>query len=243
LAPIDPNTVVEVFSADAGGGGYLYTRPECLSATLSNARMSSAIASAVPLEGKRVIDLGCGDGTYTRDFVTRDRVAFVLGIDPAREAIAHAERLTEASGITGCAFRRAGIDELEDTMGFDVAVLRGVLHHLEDPQAAVRKAFALAPRVVILEPNGLNPVLKLIERLSPYHRQHGERSFTPGTLAAWVRAAGGAVTTRRFINLVPFFCPAPLARMLKRFEPVAEAVPLVRAVTCGQILMVGTRAG
>jgi SAM-dependent methyltransferase len=238
MTPTLATKVVEVFSKDASGGGYLYTRPEHLSARYSNARMSEAIATAVPLAGRRLIDLGCGDGTYTRDFVTRDRMSFVLGIDPAQDAIAHARTLATGAGVFNCEFRQAGIDDLDDAEQFDVAVLRGVLHHLDDPAAAVRKALRIARDVVILEPNGLNPVLKIIERTSAYHREHGERSFVPALLEDWVRVAGGRVVARRFINLVPFFCPAPLARVLKSVEPIIEVLPLLRRIACGQTLIV-----
>src|SRR4051794_25469627 len=107
------SSFVQQFSADAAIGGYVYTRPGRLSSELANASMGQAISGALPLAGKRVIDLGCGDGTYTLDFVRRDQAAYVLGVDPAAEAVAHAKRLAEASGIQHCEFTQASIYDLD----------------------------------------------------------------------------------------------------------------------------------
>jgi hypothetical protein len=117
---------------------------------------------------------------------------------------------------------------------YDIAVLRGVLHHTDDPERALAVAMALAPVTIVLEPNGNNPVLKLIERISPYHRAHGERSFFPFTIRNWARRAGGRVVSQRAINLVPIFSPDWLAQTCKTAEPLVEALPLMRDITCGQ---------
>src|SRR5471030_2119754 len=93
------SSFVQRFSADAASGGYIYTRPGRLSSELSNSSMGLAISGALPLAGKRVVDLGCGDGTYTLEFVQRDQAAYVLGVDPAAKAIAHANSLAHASGV------------------------------------------------------------------------------------------------------------------------------------------------
>ena len=37
----------------------------------------------------------------------------------------------------------------------------------------------------VIEPNGYNPVLKVLEKVSRYHIEHEERSFFPATLHAW----------------------------------------------------------
>jgi SAM-dependent methyltransferase len=235
------SSFVQRFSADAASGGYVYTRRGRLSSELSNSSMGLAISGALPLAGKRVVDLGCGDGTYTLEFVQRDRAAYVLGVDPAAEAIAHANSVAHASRVQDCEFSQTSIHDLDMPDAFDVAVLRGVLHHIDNPAAAVEAALRIARRVIILEPNGLNPVLKVIEKTSSYHRAHGERSFLPSMIGSWVRAAGGKVMDRRFITLVPFFCPDGLARVLKRVEPFVEGAPFVRNFVCGQCLVVGER--
>jgi 2-polyprenyl-3-methyl-5-hydroxy-6-metoxy-1,4-benzoquinol methylase len=39
------------------------------SAQLANARISQSIAESYDFSGKRILDLGCGDGTYTLEFL------------------------------------------------------------------------------------------------------------------------------------------------------------------------------
>jgi 2-polyprenyl-3-methyl-5-hydroxy-6-metoxy-1,4-benzoquinol methylase len=48
----------------------------------------ATIDELVDLRGKRVLEVGCGDGRLT--FRYADRTAYVLGVDPDREAIGFA---------------------------------------------------------------------------------------------------------------------------------------------------------
>lgn len=226
---------IEEFDRDASKGGYLYTRGDRLSAQLSNARMSEAIIAAADFSAKRVIDLGCGDGAYTLGLVTDGGAQSVLGVDPAQAAIAQANDRARLAGVERCSFLVASIYDLDPAVfSFDIAVLRGVLHHTDDPKRALAVALSLARTVVVLEPNGNNPVLKLNERMSSYHRAHGERSFLPSTVIKWAQDGGGRLASSRAINLVPFFSPDRLAQFCKVGEPVVESIPVLRAVACGQ---------
>jgi hypothetical protein len=94
----------------------------------------------------------------------------------------------------------------------------------------------------VLEPNGWNPVLKAIEKLSAYHRAHGERSFFTHTIDGWMKDAGLKIVHRSFSGLVPYFCPDGAARLLKRVEPMVERLPGVRQVACGTYVVVGQRS-
>jgi hypothetical protein len=81
--------------------------------------------------------------------------------------------------------------------------------------------------LLIIEPNGNNPILKLIEKMSPYHREHEERSFSSRTLARWCREAGCPATSISFIGFVPFFFPTLPAKIIHFFQPFLERVPLL----------------
>ena len=117
----------------------------------------------------------------------------------------------------------------------------GVLHHMERPVDALREALRVASTIVVLEPNGYNLGLKLIEKLSKYHREHGEKSYPPSRLERWVRDLGGRVEARDWVCLVPYFCPDWVARVTKVLEPLVESIPLVRRFGCGSFLIVATR--
>jgi SAM-dependent methyltransferase len=228
------------FDADVlARSGYQYTTDAKLSSHLANARISEAVLAAVDFSGKSVIDIGCGDGTYTREFVERGGAARVVGVDPSMEAI-EAARGAPNPGRTS--FEHGEGEDLrwgEDE--FDIAHLRGVLHHAEAPRKGLAEALRIAPLAIVVEPNGYNPGVKLLERFSAYHVEHSERSFAPRRLDRWAREAGGEVSTRQWIGQVPFFCPDTVARLAKRIEPTTESFPLVRLAMCAQYLFVARR--
>ena len=60
--------------------GYLYTTKEKLSSWIANKRLTDVTIKALQLEGKRVIDVGCGDGTYTIQLM-REKPKHMVGID------------------------------------------------------------------------------------------------------------------------------------------------------------------
>ena len=237
-----PGSGVRPFERDvARRGSYLYTAGDRLSCRLANARMTRAVLTAATFDGARVIDIGCGDGTYTHELAELARPAQVHGVDPAREAI----EVARASGGQGrcVTFEVAGAYALpHDPDAFDVAVLRGVLHHVGRPLDALREALRVAPTVVIVEPNGLNPGLRVLERFSPYHVEHGERSDAPGRLDRWVVALGARVVWRQWVGFVPMFAPDPYARIAKRVEAWLERLPAVRNLACAQYVFTASRA-
>ena len=224
-------------------GSYVYTA-ERLSSRYANGRISECIAECYAFAGKRVFDLGCGDGTYTIEFA-RLGAAEVLGLDPAQAAIDAAIEKARAAGVADrVRFKVANIYMLDDAVRsgeHDCIVLRGVLHHLPDPERAIQNVAGLAGTVVILEPNGYNPVLKVLEKVSTYHVEHEEQSFAPAMLREWCRRAGFASVSVRYLNLVPMFCPDWMARLGRVIGPVVERIPLARQLSCGQCLIVATR--
>jgi SAM-dependent methyltransferase len=216
-------------------GGYAYSATDRLSSRLANARVSAAVDEAarhVGLRGKRVLDVGCGDGSYTLELLAYEP-AFLMGIEPAPLA---AERAAQrGAGLANVAFRNLGIEGIETmTETFDVAVLRGVLHHLPDVERGIDIVCRHVDWAIVVEPNGLNPVLKLLEKFSRYHIEHEERSFIPSRLDRMFEACGATRESAEFLSIVPYLCPDWIARILGFFEPVVEAVPLLNRIGCGQ---------
>lgn len=224
-------------------GSYAYTSAR-FSARLVNARFSQCIAESYDFAGRTILDLGCGDGTYTLEFPSLG-VKEVVGIDPAGVAIEAAkEKACKLGFDTTVKFEVGNIYALESYLAgnrFDCIVLRGVLHHLPDPARAITDLAAFSGTMVVLEPNGNNPILKLLERYSSYHRAHEERSFTPGTICSWLKKAGFRVHSKKMFNLVPMFCPDSMARVLSVVSPIVERLPLLRDVACGQTIIVARR--
>lgn len=226
-----PGSTSAPFDRDARlRGGYVYTTNARLSSTLANGRLSRAVREATAFLGKSVLDIGCGDGTYTVELYETGGPVSMCAMEYADDALRLAATKVAGRKID---LQRASAYALPYAAGsFDVACLRGVLHHLDDPALAIGEALRVAREVVLIEPNGYNPVLKIIEKLSPYHREHGEKSYAPLVLDRWIDRHGGTVTYRRFAGLVPMFCPDWLAKTTKAIEPLVEALPGARAMTC-----------
>jgi 2-polyprenyl-3-methyl-5-hydroxy-6-metoxy-1,4-benzoquinol methylase len=237
---------VHQFDSDVmAGGSYLYTA-ERLSARTSNARISRAVAEAYDFRGKAVLDVGCGDGTYTVEFPALG-ARKVLGVDPASVAIEAARVRADLMAMSGTVqFAVGNIYELDSILAeqaFDCIVIRGVLHHLPDAELAIRRLSGYTGTIVVVEPNGYNPILKLLERFSAYHVQHEEQSFTPRLVRAWLRRAGFHNLQTTMVNLVPFFCADWMVSPLELAERLIERLPLVRDISCGQSVIVARNAG
>jgi 2-polyprenyl-3-methyl-5-hydroxy-6-metoxy-1,4-benzoquinol methylase len=209
--------------------GYRYTTNASLSSEMANERLTAETLARLDLAGRRVLDVGCGDGVYTEQLLLRGRPAVIVGTDLAADAIELAQR--RFAGRDGLRFAVNDIYSTPELGHFDVAVVRGVLHHVPDPAPAIAAVARACDELLIIEPNGYNPVLKVIEKVSPYHREHEERSYPPFRLRRWVRDAGFAIDHAAYAGLVPFFCPDAAARALKRVEPLVERSPLA-AISC-----------
>ena len=231
---------VSVFNDDvARHGGYLYANGARLSSRMANERLTAATLALADYRGQRVLDVGCGDGTYTVELYDRGGPRFLHGIDPAPAAIGAAR---QRAGSRAIEFRVGSAYDLPYGVdSFDIAHLRGVLHHLDRPVDALREALCVAGQIVVVEPNGYSPILKLLERVSRYHREHNEKSYFPHRLREWIAELGGEMTAELFVGLVPMFAPDAVARLAKVIEPLAEATPLLRRVGCAVYVFAATR--
>lgn len=86
-----------------------------------------AIADALPLRtGMRVLEIGCGPGSLTREIARRIGDGHVLAIDRSVKAIAQARHLSQAEISSGrLSFRQVAAEEFELEPGearYDIAV-------------------------------------------------------------------------------------------------------------------------
>ncbi|MDQ4149975.1 MAG: class I SAM-dependent methyltransferase [Actinomycetota bacterium] len=235
------NRKVSVFERDAAtNAGYGYTTNQGLSSRLATRRLQDLIQQAVVLEGRTVLDLGCGDGYFTARFWEEGGPKTMVGLDPAPSAVRVARSRNDSPGLHFVVADGHSLP-LRDSV-FDVALVQGVLHHDDHPLRTISEALRVARQVVILEPNGNNLGLKVIERVSRYHREHHEKSYSTPRLLRWIRKSGGSVVGMQFGGLVPMFSPDWLARATKAVEPAVEKVPVLRALACAVIVLVVERA-
>jgi len=222
-------------------GAYQYTSETVVSARLANERYTAMILGAADFDGKSVVDVGCGDGTYTAQLAQFSKAKSILGIEPSPKAVERA-RACYAGRFPHMEFRCGTSDDLlAGPRRFDLAVYRGVIHHVPAAQPELARGLALAQELIVLEPNGQNPLMKAVEVLSPYHRSHREQSFSCAQVCRWILSADGEIRSARHFGLVPYFCPAILARAGRWLEPVVECLPGVRRICCGQFIITARR--
>jgi SAM-dependent methyltransferase len=120
------------------------------------------------VHGRRVVDLGCGEGYGTEILASAAREA--VGVDLAPEAIYHARRAYEREGL------RYDYRDIYDTRleegSFDVAVSLQVIEHLHEPDRFMGEARRLlrpGGLCIITTPNGdiLSPGCD--QPINPFH--------------------------------------------------------------------------
>ena len=165
------------------------------------------IDSLAAIDGKRVLDVGCGGGILADSMARRG--ADVLGIDLAGKALKVAQLHALEVATPRVEYREVAVESLaaESPEGFDVVTCMEMLEHVPDPAAIVaacgrllkpggwaffstlnRNAKAFAFAIV-----GAEHVLKLL----PKGTHEYAKFIRPSELLGWCRGAGlDAVTTR-----------------------------------------------
>ncbi len=117
-----------------------------VSATLSHALV-------MPLENKKVLDIGCAEGAVA---LSASRMgARVTGLEPRQGRLTKARRAAEGMGLD-VEFRKGFLDDLEVKPGsFDVVLALNVVHHVPNPFAFLDQAASLTRSHLVLEYPGL----------------------------------------------------------------------------------------
>ena len=90
---------------------------------------------------------------------------------------------------------------------------------MDRPFDALREALRVAPTIVLLEPNGYNMGLKLIEKPLGITWRTAKNRTPRRRLDRFARQLGAKAIYRDFCCLVPYFSPDWFAKAIKRLEP------------------------
>lgn len=239
---------IDEFNSDVSKyGGYEYTSNNKFSSFVANYRLTKATIEKINFLLKRnekiesVIDIGCGDGSYTNELYRCFKNISFVGMDPASNAIEEANKKFKTELLN---FMTGNILEpVADGSKkiYNVAIIRGVLHHLSDPELAIKNSSNMAHSLIIIEPNGYNPVLKLIEKLSPYHRAHEEQSYLPYNLRKWVNNSNLKIVDEEYVGFIPFFFPTIPAKIIYFFQPLLEKIPVLKNLFSACVVITCTK--
>ena len=133
------------------------------------------------VNGKRVLDYGCGRGRLSLNILSRG--AHVCGIDISPVYISEAIQTIAQNGYPDNRYSLRVMDahtlEYENST-FDFVFGEGILHHLNIWVALseIHRVLKIGGRVIILEPLADNPLLRLFRLLTPHARTADERPLS-----------------------------------------------------------------
>jgi 2-polyprenyl-3-methyl-5-hydroxy-6-metoxy-1,4-benzoquinol methylase len=128
-------------------------------------RYALTFAHAGDVEGKSVLDVGCGSGVYSVDFARRG-AGRVVGVDFSAGMLSLARKEAEEYAVADvCQFIQANFLDLSFPEPFDVSIAMGVFDYLPDPLTFLRKMAAATTGKVIASFPGHSPVRERLRRL------------------------------------------------------------------------------
>lgn len=118
----------------------------------SDFRIKAILDFFGPVNGKKILDIGCGKGRFAR--ILQDNGAAVTGIDPSEELLKEARKNKGINFVKG-----SGTDLPFEDGSFDCILCVEVLEHVPDCKKAVREMFrvlASGGRLIIIDKNKLS---------------------------------------------------------------------------------------
>ena len=158
------------------------------------------IAGLAPLEGKRVLDIGCGGGILADSMARKG--ANVLGIDLSTKALRVAQLHALEAATPNVEYREISAEGLAAEMpgSFDVVTCMEMLEHVPRPESVVQAAATLVKpggwvffstinrnaKAFLMAIVGAEYVLNMLPRGTHEYLKF----IKPSELAAWSRGAG-----------------------------------------------------
>ena len=105
-------------------------------------RYAKTLEACCPIEGKTVLDVGCGPGYYAVALAQKG-ARRILGIDLSPSMIALAQKHAESAGVEKtCEFVVADFAALPLREKFDYAVVQGFMDYVAEPDKIIEKTLS-----------------------------------------------------------------------------------------------------
>jgi SAM-dependent methyltransferase len=141
------------------------------------------------VEGRTVLDLGCGSGTNS--VLLSFRGAHVIGLDISTSLLAIARERARATGVVPPRFLAASAHDMPiASASVDLLFGIAILHHLDLPRVAseVHRILRSGGRAIFKEPVRNSPLIRRLRAIVPYRAPDVspfERPLTDGELRAF----------------------------------------------------------
>ena len=184
--------------------------------------------------GTRILELGCGNGVYTRWLC--DRGCQVVAMDLSPRMVERArQRCPRAIFIEGdCEDPGAHLSGKRRAEGFDAIVGVNTFSYYTNKDTALRRyGQLLRPRgrIVLIDMNGRCPFYRIMTWTGKNEMKHwyGEvRESTRPVLEGLVQRAGLQVKTLTHFAFIPNGVGPPLVALLRPLDALLGRLPLVR---------------
>ncbi len=179
------------------------------------------------VEGKRVLEYGCGVGSHSLEIARRG--GKVTGIDISEVGIRKAAEAARDAGVEGADYQVMDAMKMtfEDNT-FDLVIGEGILHHLDLDQSYSEISRVLKPGglAIFMEPLGHNPAIAIFRALTPKLRTDDEHPLVYGDLKLAKKYFGN--TSFQYFHLTSFgamaFLKAPFFFGAVNFLDKVDAV-------------------
>lgn len=179
----------------------------------------TAIRKVLPLVGRRIVDIGCGNGALAAWL--RREGACVVGVEPEAALLLAARGGGDGRQLAGCAERlplKSGCA--------DVAIFFNSLHHVQPPGqvAALAEALRIVRRggdLLIIEPEAAGSYFELLQ---PLDDETLVRAAAERAIQAVIGRLGVAVASGRFATTLGFADAATVIDAFTRADAARAAL-------------------
>jgi tRNA (mo5U34)-methyltransferase len=149
------------------------------------------------LAGQTVMDVACVNGGFSLE-AAKAGAKEVWGFDVAPHYIEQARFLRDATGVRNARFDVVDLNNLSaETHGvFDVTLCFGIMYHLENPVASMRKIAAMTRKVMLVDTNVMASALR-----HPFFFMNFKDAYNPNAETA--RDAGMMWRTEPVVQMKP----------------------------------------
>lgn len=215
-------------------------------AMLNRKNVVMRLIDSIKIEGNKLLDIGCGAGSYVPEFIQRGYE--VWGIDISPKMIEQANRMLIKEGLTHYArFCQGDIENLSFPLSsFDIVVVVGVIEYLETDRKVVKEIYRVTkPKgIVVITLNNkrsysnfrtyiLKPIKSIISPYFPNRVSCSEfttKKHTPKQFINFMKSYDFSFMTGEYcnFNIIPydFRVPKVYFRFTKLMERLLKFIGL-----------------